>query len=634
MHVRRARFRRILRMTSRSRTKRPLVADLAHRAHVARVLAAGLALAMTHACLAETTAHAAPATVDVHGTTRVEMHVEREGTRLVTHGTVVDDGGDIVPRANITMALALLDGATERRFAATGAVSCTADGEKPVTVSNGNVIVETDRAGRFCVRFALPVDRYAIDVDVGATTFLDASHERFVVELAAKSVTLRFEPSMRSILRDRNPYPFVVLATKNDGGRTVAAAGLPLVLSDAQGRTLASRTSETDGRSTFEVPLEKLAVPGLLEVRAVFAGNRDLAARTQALSVEARARVNLEITGSPDAALVRGTDGTATVDVRARWPFGAVDRGTVEARVGDVVVGAAPVRAGSAKLVVQLPDTSSASVPLRVRYAPDSPWFEPGAELTLAVPEVPPNPWRHVPLVLCGLALLAWFFQSRTAGRVRLPARARAGARAPAAVPSVEVVRRAVDARDGWSGHVADAHEGVGIDGARVRIERPGFGGSVCLAETTTATSGAFSLAPVQTRSGDVLRVEAPFHETLAKPVPERGELDVALIARRRAVLERLVAWAKMQGSPFDARPEPTPRHVANASRADDRTIAWAQAVEIAAFGGTALDAHGEDAIDKLAPSGPRGDRDPRDLRGADPKAMEGTRVKANPRHG
>jgi hypothetical protein len=101
---------------------------------------------------------------------------------------------------------------------------------------------------------------------------------------------------------------------------------------------------------------------------------------------------------------------------------------------------------------------------------------------------------------------------------------------------------------------------------------------------------------------GDELAIEAPLHVSLRKPLPQAGELDAQLVLRKRALLARLVVWARQRGKPFDARPEPTPGHVRHAAGEDFRVARWADAVERAAFAGEEIDALKESEIDKLAP--------------------------------
>ena len=81
--------------------------------------------------------------------------------------------------------------------------------------------------------------------------------------------------------------------------------------------------------------------------------------------------------------------------------------------------------------------------------------------------------------------------------------------------------------------------------------------------------------------------VDSADHSTHEQPLPPPSVLGVALVTRRRALLERLVRWARQKGAPFDGAPEPTPGHVRRvASRASAVEVeAWASRVEQAAYG-------------------------------------------------
>jgi hypothetical protein len=108
---------------------------------------------------------------------------------------------------------------------------------------------------------------------------------------------------------------------------------------------------------------------------------------------------------------------------------------------------------------------------------------------------------------------------------------------------------------------------------------------------------------------GEQMAVEAPLHARLVQPLPPPGELSIALVLRRRALLARLVTWARRRGRPFDVKPEPTPGHVRRAAADDFQTARWADAVERAVFGGGDVDARMENEIERMAPADPRGGR-------------------------
>jgi hypothetical protein len=177
-------------------------------------------------------------------------------------------------------------------------------------------------------------------------------------------------------------------------------------------------------------------------------------------------------------------------------------------------------------------------------------------------------------------------------------------------------VVRAAGANDGWKGRVTDADDGSGIAAARVQLERPAFGRADVLASVVADAEGRFVLPPTERRLGDELAIEAPLHVALRRPLPPPGELDAQLVQRKRALVGRLVAWARLRGRPFDARPEPTPGHVRRAAGGEFEVARWAEAVERAAFACEPVDAHVEADIDRLAPGhAPKPAAEPRPAR-------------------
>src|SRR6202020_657092 len=168
----------------------------------------------------------------------------------------------------------------------------------------------------------------------------------------------------------------------------------------------------------------------------------------------------------------------------------------------------------------------------------------------------------------------------------------------------LDVIRVAQEG-EGWKGRVTDADDATGIPVARVQIERPAFGRAEVLASVATDDDGRFELPPTERHLGDELSIEAPLHVALRRPLPPPGDLDAQLVQRKRALLGRLVGWAKLRGRPFDARPERTSGHVRHVAGEDFRVARWADAVERAAYGGEPVDARVEADIDRLAPGAP-----------------------------
>jgi hypothetical protein len=166
---------------------------------------------------------------------------------------------------------------------------------------------------------------------------------------------------------------------------------------------------------------------------------------------------------------------------------------------------------------------------------------------------------------------------------------------------------------------VLDADDGSPVVAARVSIERPAFGRADVLGTVVVDDDARFELPRVESKPGDVLTIDAPLHVSLRRPLPKPGELDAQLVLRKRALLARLVAWAKLRGRPFDSRPEPTPGHVRRAAGDDYAVARWASAVERAAYAGDEVDARVEAEVDKLAPSAEPANAKKND---ADPRAL------------
>jgi hypothetical protein len=384
--------------------------------------------------------------------------------------------------------------------------------------------------------------------------------------------------------------------------------------------------SNASGRARFAVDAAHLGPPGRGEVRVSFAGSTDAGASSHAMQVERRTRVDLTSADAVDGRLPVGSpEEGVVVHLRAiprcakRGCVGS-PTGTVEARTGDAIVGAAPLVAGSeARMVLTFAMPAANEAAVRLRYLPDAPWFQSGGELTLTLPMRAPSPWKKVPLVVAGLTALAWLILTRLPSRGREASRSGV-TRGPVLHPEagVELVRAGPAAR-GWTGRIHDAHDGFGIVAALVAIERPGFRGVEVLARAKSDEAGVFVLPAMDVHPGDLLLAEGPVHSALRRPLPSAGELDVALVLRKRALLDRLVAWARRRGRPFDGRPEPTPGHVRRAAAAELGVARWAEAVERAAYGEGLVDEEAQRAVDRLAPDespevapAPGGPRPPR----------------------
>ncbi|MFO7179909.1 MAG: carboxypeptidase-like regulatory domain-containing protein, partial [Pseudomonadota bacterium] len=272
--------------------------------------------------------------------------------------------------------------------------------------------------------------------------------------------------------------------------------------------------------------------------------------------------------------------------------------GSVEALVAGRTVGIAPVHAGRADLRIAL-GAGERSVPVKLRYLPAAPWWLPGPEHELTVQVARASALRHLPWAVVLLALGAWIL----AGWRRPPRTERAlEARPTPRQPRRASLHWAPEAfpSGGWSGAVIDAHDGTPIGGARVCISGGGTKRSV-----TTDARGEFTIDAAPADGPLTVSVHAPWHSELERALPPPGRLTIALVTRRRALLARFVDWAERWRSASEASPrEPTPGEIARAAseRKHEDVVAWANAVEAAAFGPDPVDRHREAAVRALEP--------------------------------
>jgi hypothetical protein len=547
--------------------------------------------------------------IKVRGTARIDAHAARDEGDLVLSGSLADDAGHPLPNEPVTLTL-LREGAGHYAVAldgARGAKSCSApshDASDPRPSSGGGpVTLTTDEAGRFCVRVNVATDRYVAQIAWQGTPLVDGAHVELPVDTGRQALTLRFDPAPRVVSIDAAAVSLEAVATVDENGITRVVPSLPVVLANERGEELGYATTNTSGRGRFALDPSHAGPPGKGELRISFAGDPQIAPATHAAPIERRARVTLTVPTALTGILKEGApeDGV-TIVVRADSRRGAVAEGSVEASVGDSVVGAAQVeRVGEASVVATF-IASAVEAPIRLRYSPSSPWYEPGEELVVRLPVSGPSLWRNIPLLLAGLGVVAWLALGRTAKK-KSAKHAEQDAKAVShGEAKIDVVCPARSAKAGWVGRVVDAHEGTPVAGATIGIRRPNFGEVELVARTVANDAGRFELRFDDARPGDEMTAEAPLHALLRQPLPGFGELEIAIMLRKRKLLERLVRWARRRGRPFDAKPEPTPGHVRRAADDDFATARWADAIEHAAFAGAVVDGQLEAEINRLAP--------------------------------
>ncbi|MBX3223207.1 MAG: carboxypeptidase regulatory-like domain-containing protein [Labilithrix sp.] len=493
------------------------------------------------------------------------------------------------------------------------------------------VTATTDEEGRFCFRARLDPDRYKANLvytPPATQALVDGIEREIAFDLSRRGLALRFDPTPRVVQLDTPQATIEAVAIVDDDGDPRVAPALGLVLGNEK-EELARAVTDAAGRARFVLPGAKLGAPGPGELRVSFAGDGETARASHSEDVERHVKVVVKVPAADRGALEAAVpeDGIAllaevhsTLDApdAGGEALGPLSEGSVEARIGDVVVGAAPVERGIARLLLTFTAQGSEAL-VRLRYVPASPWYEPLGEPVVRLPIRGPSLWSKAPILLAGLAVLAFFLVGRVSGQKSKPepAPAKANGEARDAKPGVALVRPAERGAEGWTGRVVDTHEGTPVGRARVWIERGTFEGRAVLTSVETDADGRFTLPGIGAVAGDEsLGAEGRLHARLSQDLPPPGEIAIALAQRRRAMLARLVTWARRRGPPFDTRPEPTPGHVRRAAAAERATARWAEAVERAAFGPGDVDARAEQEVDQLAPEdGPEPARAPNDAR-------------------
>ncbi len=575
---------------------------------------------------------AAPLRVRVRGTAKISARASRDLTatginELVLSGTLSDDAGQPLPAQKVSIRIAREAAPNDERVmeALRTPRGCDTGGHGPTSWSveasgAGEVIARTDDDGRFCLRARLePPDRYRatlVYAPTGGDTLVDGVQREITFDLSRSGLALRFDPVPRIVHLDAPRTLIESVAILDDDATPRVAPGLELVLANEK-EELARAVTDASGRARFSLPGTKLGVPGRGELRVAFAGNGDTAQATHVEEIERHVKVVVSVPAAEHGPLEARVpeDGIPLVVEARPSAFAAeLSEGSIEARVGELVVGTAPLERGIARLSLTFAAQGPEAL-VRLRYVPASPWYEPPAsELSLRLPLREPSLVSKAPVLLAGLAVLAVFLVGRLSGQKNktAPAPPPEAAEAREGKPRVEVVRSAARGEEGWSGRVVDAHDGSPVQGARVWIERGTFVGTSVLANAETGADGRFALAAIGRASGnEKIYAEARLHARHTQELPAPGEMAIALAQRRRVLLERLVRWARRRGAPFDVRPEPTPGHVRRAAAGEGATARWAEAVERAAFGPEDVDARAEEDVDALVPDGAR-ERDER----------------------
>ncbi|HEY3253327.1 MAG TPA: hypothetical protein VGJ91_05245, partial [Polyangiaceae bacterium] len=342
--------------------------------------------------------------------------------------------------------------------------------------ANGAYLARSNGAGSLCVHFDGTNERAEFELSFVDSDGLYAPTSRTVVaDSATRSVQMAFAPAPSVLALERESQT-LTLATRP---LPALAAGEPLeslsislgMKRDGQAtQTLGIVSVEIGGSAEFRVPSRLLGGPGPLELSAEFAGSHTTRAARALTRATATAVVELSLAEPIPAS---HPESGVRLRVRAHSVAGAVSSGSVEAQSGGSSLGSARVVDGLAELYLQLDESAAKSRPVELRYASDSPWWLSGPPLSVAIPVLPPSPWRRIAWITAVVILGSWLLLGWQRPR-RLERRANALAPRHAARVPVDVIEVG-DRRFGWHGRVVDAHDGSPIAGAAVLLRLPAF---------------------------------------------------------------------------------------------------------------------------------------------------------------
>lgn len=521
----------------------------------------------------------------VRGNAVLDARVALHGKALELSGTLKDESGQPI-EGPVHMQVVAHRG--EAPLTLPAAELCAPAPGSRVLAAAAEYRITPDRSGAFCVHVPGRALIGWAELRFAGNRYYAAAALDVAIDASRRSLSLRFAPDPDTLALER-PLHSVWVDTRVDppfsGDERAETIQLELSFQPPHRPAvkLGAATLRAGEHGLFSVRSRDLGSPGPGRLCAAFAGSPTLQPARRCTAVDRTAQVVLALAGKTAPA-----DPQAGVRVRVTVTTaqGAVPNGQVEALVGGDSVGVAPVHEGAANLVATFDAPHGGNVPMILRYLPDAPWWQPGQPLHAMIRVLPPSPWRRWPWAAAALAIALYIVQGW-----RRPARGRARHKPRTSLrlsgrASLDLVARGA-ARSGWSGTVRDAHDGKAISRAQVAVIVPAFHGDGVAGETHTDSEGRFILDHVAVPEGARLQVSAHWHTTLVRPVPAAGQLDIQVVSRRRALLERLVAWAKQRGGSWQGRDEPTPGQVARAAERHEAPLVreWAQAVERAAYG-------------------------------------------------
>jgi hypothetical protein len=542
----------------------------------------------------------APLHIHVRGTSEFRVVATAEPDGFSLRGELIDDAGSPIPHAAISVEAFGSD--DPRAPIELGPLTaCQGPSRRPGRGGSANEPqIEADERGSFCATGNAKIS--ALKVRFAGSKLHDPSEIQVPVESEQDRLlrtVLRFEPPPELLDLDRESITITASfrvdrseASRLAGG-VARREGLSLSLEDERGEHIADALTGGDGRARFDIKTSTLPGPGPGAVVARFAGNPELAKAVVSQPVVRRADVHLALSHPIERA---DAEEGFPIDVDVTTARGPVVGGVVEIlRAGPAVatgepIGAGAVEQGHAHVIASFAAGGATAVPIQIRFIPAAPWYRAGATLEADVKLVSPGILKQVLVALVVLAAAAWIVGGwRRAPKAPFDVGEGIAPAPPSGRAGVQILGPATGF-NGWRGIVTDAHDGTPVVGACLSIIAPAFQGDGIVARATTDAHGEFVLDAAP-RGEARLVVESSEHSTYEQVLPPPNRLAVAVVTRRRALLDRLVRWARRRGAPFDAMPEPTPGHVRRvAARGNALEVeGWARQMEAVVYGPDAV---------------------------------------------
>jgi hypothetical protein len=532
-------------------------------------------------------------------------------------GSLRDELGQPVGGAAVGIATGGVAGGGDAREGRGQALPCRAG--DTLRTDGAAVVTTTDVLGLFCVRVPLGTAATGQKVRFAGDRYYGPAEATLPEPSGQRRLELTFDDRELDASLDESSFVVGVKTRLVDGVGTGSTVRLVLShqadVAKPEETELSAADVQAGGRAHFDVETRALGLPGVGKLVVRFEGSGALSGASESALLKRTATARLAVAGA-----IAPADPQEGIEIPlgVSSAVGAVTDGWVIASFAGQPAGAAEVRGGAARLVATFLPQRGRPALLTLRYAPEQGGFVPGEALAFEVPLRGPGPWTWIPWMIVAVAIGYWVVRAwrrplRAVRRDERPSRPPASGQA-----SIDLVE-ADAANAGWHGEVLDAHEGTPIGAARISIVVPAFDGEGVAASYTTQSDGRFSLPHVDAarQQGAHLVVTAPFHTTLSGPAPHDGLITIALVSRRRTLLDRLVSWSRRAGRPWShpsrGSGEPTPFEVAELARRRRQgdVATWAAAVGEAAFGIAPPDERREAELKKGEPPVP-GSRDER----------------------